>query len=280
MTFLRDWQTFLDNLPGVLLSLLLRLLLAALLFGVTYLLTRWTQRVVRRLAGRRPGPGRETLARALSRLVGIGGFTLAVIWLLAALGVDVAAIVAALGLTSVALGFALKDTIEQAITGVFLLFQQPFRVGDVIQVGEVEGIVTDIAIRTTNLRTYDGLHVLVPNNKVYQSVIINKSVLPRRRFALNVGLAYGTDLAEAQRVIAAAVSGTAGVLNDPAPAVSFETFDASSIGAVVRYWFDQTQTDGLALKTAVTQAILSATAGAGIEIPYPIQTVIVQSPGS
>ena len=105
---------------------------------------------------------------------------------LSTMGVDIGALVAALGLTSLAVGLALKDTIENAITGVLLLIQRPFKVGDVIKVSDVTGTVADVAIRTTNIKTFDGLHVLIPNRHVYNEVITNWTYYPTRRVTVTV----------------------------------------------------------------------------------------------
>ena len=123
-------------------------------------------------------PAAITVEHALSRVIAIVGITLSLLTALSTMGVDINALIAALGLTSLAIGLALKDTIENAITGVLLLIQRPFKVGDVIQVASVTGTVADVAIRTTKIKSVDGLHVLIPNRHVYDAVITNWSYYP------------------------------------------------------------------------------------------------------
>jgi small conductance mechanosensitive channel len=256
--------------------LLQRLLVGLIVFAIGYGLTRLMQVVVVRAVHRTPAGA--TVEHALSRVIGISGITLAFLTALATMGIDIGALVAALGLTSLAIGLALKDTIENAITGVLLLIQRPFKVGDVIKVSDVMGTVADVAIRTTNIKTLDGLHVLIPNRHVYNEVITNWSYYPTRRVTLTVGVAYETDLARAYRVLSEAVAAAPGVLAEPAVQVSFEGFDESSIRMVFRFWIEWQTTSPIDIQTQVTQVILDVARREGINIPFPIRTVVWHNP--
>jgi small-conductance mechanosensitive channel len=256
--------------------LLQRLLVGVIVFALGYAITRIIQYLVVRAVRRTPGG--VTVEHALSRVIGIAGVTLSLLTALATMGVDIGALVAALGLTSLAIGLALKDTIENAITGVLLLIQRPFKVGDVIQVGSVTGTVVDVAIRTTRLRSADGLHVLIPNRHVYDAVITNWSFYPTRRVTMTIGVAYETDLARANRAMSAAVLATPGVLAEPALAVSFEAFDESSIRMVFRFWIEWQATNGVDLQTHLTQVMMEVARREGITIPTPIRTVLLHNP--
>ncbi len=256
--------------------LLERVIVGLLVFGLGYLITRLIQHFVVRAVRRTPGGA--TLERALSRVIVIVGVALSLLTALSTMGVDIAALTAALGLTSLAVGLALKDTIENAITGVLLLIQQPFQVGDVIKVGDVTGTVSDVAIRTTNIKTFDGLHVLVPNRQVYNEVITNWSYYATRRVTMTVGVAYETDLTRAYRVLSEAVVATPGILMEPALQVSFEGFDESSIRMAFRFWIEWHTTDAGNLQTQLTQLIIDVARREGINIPFPIPVVVVHNP--
>jgi len=256
--------------------LLQRLLVGLLVLAIGYLLTRLVQHLVVRAVRRTPGG--ITVERALSRVVAIVGITLSLLTALSTMGVDINALIAALGLTSLAIGLALKDTIENAITGVLLLIQRPFKVVDVIKVSDVTGTVADVAIRTTNIKTFDGLHVLIPNRHVYNEVITNWSYYPTLRITLTMGVAYETDLGQAYRVLSEAVAAAPGVLAEPAPAVSFEGFDESSIRMVFRFWIEWQNTKAVNLQTQLTQVIMEVARREGINIPFPIRTVMLQNP--
>lgn len=255
----------------------LRIFFALLVIVVGLLLTRLTQRWVVRILERAHAEQAAVLSAAFGRIVLLTGLVLTIALTLAVLGVNIGALVAGLGLTSVALGFALKDTIEQAITGMLLLLQQPFRVGDVVQIDDVEGRVTEVGIRTTALRTVDGIHVLIPNNTVYQSVIRNKSRYPARCHALSFSLAAGTDLSAAHRALMDAARSAPGVLADPPPEVSFEGFSESGIRAVLRYWVVSTQSK-LPAQSELTQALAAAADAAGIDMTPPALRLVGEVP--
>jgi small conductance mechanosensitive channel len=253
-----------------------RLIVGLIVFALGYAITRLIQHLVVRAVRRTPGG--TAVEHALSRVIAIAGITLSLLTAFSTMGVDINALIAALGLTSLAIGLALKDTIENAITGVLLLIQRPFKVGDVIQVGSVTGTVADVAIRTTKIRSVDGLHVLIPNRHVYDAVITNWSYYPQRRVTMTVGVAYETDLARAYRVLSEAIAAMPGVLAEPAPAVSFEGFDESSIRMVFRFWIEWQNTNAVNLQTQLTQVIMDVARREGINIPFPIRTVLLQNP--
>jgi small conductance mechanosensitive channel len=113
---------------------------------------------------------------------------------------------------------------------------------------------------------------------VYDAVITNWSYYPQRRVTMTVGVAYETDLAQAYRALSEAVTTTPGVLAEPALAVSFEGFDESSIRMVLRFWIEWQNTNAIALQTQLTQVIMEVARREGINIPFPIRTVLLQNP--
>jgi small conductance mechanosensitive channel len=255
--------------------LLQRLLVGLLVFAIGYLLTRLVQHLVVRAVRRTPGG--ITVEHALSRVIAIVGVTLSSLTALSTMGVDINALIAALGLTSLAVGLALKDTIENTITGVLLLIQRPFKVGDIIKVSDVTGTVADVAIRTTNVMTSDGLHVLIPNRHVYNEVITNWTYYPTRRATVTVGVAYDTDLARAYRVLSEAVAAVPGVLRDPALLVSFEGFDEISIRMTFRFWFDWRTTSAFDLQTRMIEVITDVARREGISLPVSARALVLHN---
>jgi len=276
MDFFARLQEELTSLADSVTVALPRVVLGLLVFLIGFLATRLIQRAAVRAIQRTPAG--LAVERLIARVIAVVGITLAVLGALATMGVNVQAALAALGLTGLAVGLALKDTIENAITGVLLLIQHPFKVGDIIKVGDVMGVVSDVAIRTTNIKTSDGLHVLIPNRQVYNGVITNWTYYPTRRITVTIGVPYDTDLPKAYRVLKEAVVSAPGVLAEPAPLIAFEAFDDSSIRMVFRFWIDWQATNPMDAQTAVTQAIMDAARREGIDIPFPIRTMYVQHP--
>jgi MscS family membrane protein len=226
----------------------------------------------------------EQLEPVMTLLVRLGRVVLAVILIAVLLnhfGVDVTAFAAALGLGGLAISLAAKDTIADAIAGFIILVDRPFRIGDRIEIQGVGtwGDVTDIGLRTTRIRTRDNRMVIVPNSVIGSNQVINYSYPdPRYRIQTHVGVAYGTDIETARQVIVEAVRQVEGVLPDkPVDALYIEMGDSAMIFRV-RWWIES-YIDARRMFDRVHTALQHALDEAGIELPYPTQTLSVQIDG-
>lgn len=188
-------------------------------------------------------------------------------------GLRLGDIVATLGLSSVAVGFAFQDIFKNFLSGILILLQRPFRIDDQIIVGDYEGTVEQIDIRTTKLRTYGGVRVLMPNAEVYTSAIVVNTAYSKRRTDLAVGVDYNTSLPEAKQILQRTIARVEGVLNKPDPEIDLVGFGDSSIDFVVRYWTKPRQAQVRAAQTAAIIEIKKAFDAADIGIPYPIRTL-------
>jgi len=251
-----------------------KLLSALVIFGVGWYLAVWLGKLVERLLQRRK-VDRE-IALLLRRATQWGVFAASTLMALDQVGFDITTFLAGLGALGFALGFAVQDITQNLMAGVLLLLQQPFDIGDAIQVGDYAGVVLDINLRATEMRTWDGRRVYVPNAQVYTSAIVNYSRSEARRIGITLGVAYDTDLPHAQQVALEAVRRLPGVKEDPAPTVVFHTFGESSVDFTVYYWINPRETDYFAAQTAGVQALHRAFQEAGIDIPFPIRTVYLQ----
>ena len=160
-----------------------------------------------------------------------------------------------------------------AFAGILLLLQQPFNIGDTIEVSGHRGRVQTVELRDTQLLTMDGLHVSIPNGDVFTDAVINFSRSERRRVEVNLGVAYDSDPERVREIATEAVRRLDGLLSDPPPQVFFHTFGASSVDLRLDYWVDINQTS---FDEAVDQgvaAVKDAFEKASIDIPYPVQTV-------
>lgn len=200
---------------------------------------------------------------------------LGIIVALDAFGFDPLTVVTGLGLTSLALGFALKDIISNFISGILLLALRPFRLGDQIVVGDIEGNVERIELRATQLRTYDGRVVLVPNAEVFTSRIINNTATPVRRGSVKLFLGYNSDLQQAVTVVRNTAQMTEGVLDEPAASVRVRELEQHDILIEVRFWTDSRRSDFMATRSAVRQAVVAALKDAGISLPDPDVRLLV-----
>lgn len=189
-------------------------------------------------------------------------------------------VIGLLGLSSVAIGFAFQDIFKNFLAGVLLLLNEPFRLGDQVIVKDFEGTVEEITIRSTQILTYQGERVLIPNSIVFTSPVHVLTALPARRTDLSVGLDYSTPLPNATQVLLHTLKQVEGVLEKPAPEIDIAGFQDSAIEFVVRYWTLPQKIYVRQVKTQVIVALKQACDRAGIKIPFPIRTVYFQSSSS
>ena len=182
-------------------------------------------------------------------------------------------IIATLGIGSVAIGFAFQDIFKNFLAGIILLIEEPFRIGDEIMVNSFNGKVEHISIRTTQIRTYEGEKVLIPNSAVFTFAVKVLTAYPHRRTDLAVGLDYNTSLPKARKLLLQTITNISGVLKEPTPIIDVVDFGESSIDFKVRYWTKPEQKEVNQVKTQAIVAIKQACDIANINIPYPIRTV-------
>ena len=190
---------------------------------------------------------------------------------------DVTAFLAGLGILGFTIGFALQNIMQNFVSGVILLIEQPFDVGDAVELNGFGGTVLTISLRTTEMRTFDGLIVMIPNADVLSNTITNYTRADRRRIELPVGIAYGSDPALARQIVLETVQNVPGFLGDPEPLVFFHTFGGSSVDMTAYFWIDTSVTNPFAAKDAALEFIKAALEKKGIEIPFPITTVYMHS---
>ena len=195
------------------------------------------------------------------------------IWLLGiiiavnALGFDPQALATGLGLTSLALGFALQDVLSNFVSGLLILVMRPFELGDEIVIGETEGAVERIDLRATQIRTYDGRVVLVPNAEVFTLRVINNTASTTRRGSLVFPLGYDNDLPRVMAIMKRAIDETPGVLIKPPNTIIVREFTDADIILELRFWTESTRRDFLDAASHVAQSVVAALKREGIPLP-------------
>lgn len=194
-------------------------------------------------------------------------------------GFTPAKLIGALGIGSVAIGFAFKDIFQNLLSGILLLISEPFRIGDQIVSGEYEGTVEDIKIRATTIKTYDGRQVVIPNSDLYTSALTVNTAYKQRRLQVAVGIGYEDDIEAAKAEIIQALDKVDSVSKKAEPSVIATGFGDSTIDLMVR-WFieDGTQANKVASTHQVIVEIKKALDGAGVNIPFPIRTIDLSDP--
>lgn len=231
-----------DNVAGGIADRVPALAAAIVVLLIAWLLGRAAFSITRRILARRSTTGSvDVLVARFARgcVVALG-----IVVALGVLGVDMAALAASLGLAGLTLGFALRDVLANSVSGVLLLLQRPFKIGDSISVADVEGVVDDVRVRDTVVRMTDGRRAYVPNTTVFNGVVINTSDRTLRRFEVALFAPLGCDLPAACAAVRAAVAGCAGVLADPAADAHVASAGPTRARIVARGWVE-TQTHSL-----------------------------------
>ena len=212
------------------------------------------------------------------RLLRIFGVVAALLLGFAVAGVEVGPALAGLGLAGLAVAFAVQAILENFIAGIILLVRRPFRSGDQIRTGDFEGTVQDIDLRVTRLVDYDGVVVQIPNVDVYTNPVVNLTRRGTRRTTVVIGIDYRDDHDVAREVIRTAVEQVEGVLDDPAVEVLLTELAESSVNFEVRYWTLPDIRSVRHVQDRVLSAVKRAVTDAGLTIPWPITTVMVDDP--
>ena len=215
----------------------------------------------------------ETLRIFFSKVLRYAILVLVGVTVLAQFGVQTASIIAALGAAGLAIGLALQGTLQNIASGIMLLVLRPFRVGEYIMVGNLAGTVLEIGLFATELRTWDGLYVMAPNNQLWNSAVTNYSRNPRRLDECSVRITYDDDIGLALKTLSSLAEVEKRILKDPAPIAYVKELSESAVVVVLRYW--TTSANNWATKVDLLKAAREAFARAGISIALPQRDIHV-----
>ncbi len=237
--------------------------LAALaIIVVSYLVAKMVGRLVQKAVGRTSTQGHIDIlvGRGASALIILLGVILA----LSEVGMSLSAALATLGLASVGIGFALQDILANLFAGVILLVQHPFTIGDQMRVGDQEGVVENVRVRDTQILTYDGERVFIPNRTVFSNPIINYSSTPTLRTDLRIGIKFASETEKARRIALETLVGVGGVMAQPEPVILVES-EEEHVVLVLRFWRDSDRNRGLKLVSDITEKLLTEFSASGID---------------
>ncbi|ESK38749.1 hypothetical protein P256_01568 [Acinetobacter nectaris CIP 110549] len=255
------------------------LCIAIVVFIIFWLLSKVFKVFVAKALSNRPY-AKQNLVLVLNRVgstfIIFFGFLIALV--IAIPGFTPGQLMSALGIGSVAIGFAFKDIFQNLLSGILILLSEPFRIGDAIVCNGLEGTVEDIQIRATTLRSYDGRRLVIPNATVYTSSITVVTAYTQRRCEFNVGIGYTDDIQKAKEVILKILTDNKNVLNQPASIVNVSSLGDFAININIRWWID---TNKVAINNSISEIqelVVAEFAKNNINIPYPIQEQITQAP--
>lgn len=254
-------------------ALLPKLALAILVFTLLYLVANYTRKFAqRRLAERMDDP---LLARFLARNIKTAIVLVAMLLVLHIIGLSGVAVglLSTAGLGAFIIGFAFKDLGENFLAGVTLAFNRPFKIGDVVQLDGMEGSVVSLNLRNTQIKTFDGKDVFIPNANIIKKPVINYTIDGFLRQDIVIGLDYGSDVDRAIQIILGVLRETPDVLQgEKAPTVFVSEPATSTLNLAIYFWIDtyDPEISGLKLKSDVINNVLAALAQAGYYLPADI----------
>ncbi len=251
---------------------LMSLLRAGIFIGLGILFARLAATLAHKMAGAHLDAHRAMLARRLAYYLVLALFLVSA---LHELGFSLGVLLGAAGVLSVALGFASQTSASNLISGIFLLSERPFAVGDVIRIGTTTGEVMSIDLLSVKLRTFDNLFVRIPNESVIKSEVTTLTRFPIRRYDVQVGIAYKEDIARAREVLMAVADRNPLCLEEPKPLFIFLGFGDSSLNFQFSVW--ASQENFLEVRNSIQEEIKLAFDDAGIEIPFPHRTLYTGS---
>ena len=186
-------------------------------------------------------------------------------------------LITGLGFTSFVIGFATKDILNNLLSGVLILWQQPFRIGDYLFVGNNQGKVEYIGVRATQLRKDDGELVLIPNGDMYSSAITIRGAGAERRMLLKISIGYDSDVGKTKEIITDVLGATAGVVEEPKPSAVVTELSADGVNISIYFWINTDKDKPMQVFDDVATAIKKSLDENGIEM-FPPSSVIVQTP--
>ena len=186
-------------------------------------------------------------------------------------GIDLTGLLVAGGFFGLIIGFASQSVVSNLISGLFLIFERPVKIGDQICVGDISGVVEDIRILSTIVRSYEGVYVRIPNEKVFSSEIENYVANPVRRFEYSIGISYSDDADRAVQVIRKVLEDRPFVLRSPTADVHVDNLGESSVDIVVRVWAPSVV--WYEVKSELLWKMKVKLEKEGIKIPFPQKVV-------
>jgi small-conductance mechanosensitive channel len=211
----------------------------------------------------------------LGKLIWYVGLAAVLVTVMNELGFSLAPLLGAAGILGIALGFASQTSVSNVISGLFLMGEQPFVVGDIVEVGATKGFVLSIDMMSVKLRTFDNRFVRIPNETIIKSEVVNLTRFPVRRADIRVGVAYKEDLGRVRDVLMRLARDHPLCLMEPEPRLIFEGYGDSSLNYLFAVW--ATRENWIDFMTSMQEAIKAAFDAEGIEIPFPHRTLYTGS---
>jgi small conductance mechanosensitive channel len=238
-----------------------------------FIIGRWVVRYLKNITLRamKKRDVDPTLTKFVGNLAYVALLTFVIIAALGMLGIQTTSFIAVLGAAGLAVGLALQGSLSNFAAGVLMIIFRPFKVGDFIEGAGTAGVVEEIQIFTTQLRTPDNKTIIIPNAKLTADNIVNFSAKGTRRADMVFGIGYDDDIDKARNIISEILSNETRILQDPPPQVAVSELADSSVNFVVRPWVNADDYWGVVFD--LTEAVKKRFDAEGISIPFPQRDV-------
>ena len=251
---------------------LVNLLRAGLYLVAGFVILRLVILILRRILKKRVSEQTKMLT---VKVINYAGIAILLVIVLLEFGVNLTPILGAAGILGLAIGIASQASLSNVISGLFLVSEKPFAVGDVITVGDKTGIVVSIDALSVKIRTFSNLYVRIPNEKIVSGEVTNITRYPIRRMDFSVSVAYKEDLQRVKEILAEIARENARVLDEPTPFIMFTDFADSGISLTFGVWFQKI--DYVDVRNSVAFDIKRRFDAEGIERPFPHRTIYTGS---
>ena len=256
-----------------LVSILGNVLTAIVILIVGFVVAGWASNRIEGLT-KRSHKLDETLFSFLGNIVRYIIIGFAFLFVLNTFGVQTTSVVAVIGAAGLAIGLALQGTLSNVAAGVMIVFFRPIKLGDFVDIGGSMGTVKAINLNYIELASVGNFQIIVPNSEVWGNTITNYSIYPQRRAEWTFGVAYGADLDLAHRTIIDTIMADERSLSEPEPFIQVTNLNASSVDFLVRVWV--ARADYFQYQADMTRAVKDALDKAGVDIPFPTRTVVME----
>lgn len=207
----------------------------------------------------------------VNKIITYSGLTILAMMILAELGANLTAILGAAGVMGIAIGVASQKSLGNMVSGLFLLSEKSYEIGDLLSVEGSVGVVQDVDLLSLKMRTMDNKLIRIPNETLISTMVTNITRYPIRRLDIEFSVSYGDDLEKTEAILLEAAASNPLVLDEPPPLFLIKSFGVNGVGLLFGFWF--MKTDYVATRNSVSRQIIAGLSEAGIHIPYSQITV-------
>jgi small-conductance mechanosensitive channel len=246
------------------LEILQKIILVVLIGGAGFFLLRFLSALLNRVTRKYLS---QQYSMLLRKAIQYTGAVIVLFIILSVLGLKITALLGAAGIVGIAVGFAAQTSMSNLISGLFLISEKPFQIGDAIRVGDKTGVILSIDLLSVKIKTFDNQYIRIPNSVLINTELTNVTRFPIRRLDIKFSVAYQTDVTRLRRVLLEVAGSNPHCLDEPEPLIVFTDFGDSGLQFLFGVWFHKP--DYLELRNSLMQQIKESFEAEDIQFAYP-----------